>query len=283
MTITILKKSLAADRRIAFGVATVFFLLTSLHSLLAQQKVDKRNPLTAGNSGSAGAFDAGPVTLGGADAAAAGAGFQPAGGFSNQNGVESSGCICPQNVKRKKLFRRKCKLHPNFDPTMIPNPYEELPLGLQLNETMKVQVRNYENTRQILYRYDFNDGTAELNDAGRAKLQMIARNAFTNFAPIVVESTPRQPGLDHARRLQLTQTIANNAIPIPAERIIVGGAPSRGTVGPDAVILYNRSLSDLTQGAQGMSGSASSSVGGLSGSGLLPNMQQAGGGGNQGN
>lgn len=280
---TILKKSLAADRQIAFGIVAGFCLLTSLNSLLAQQKVDKRNPSLAGNSGSFGSIETASASMGNTDAAVAGTGIQATGGFSNQNGSESSGCICPQNVKRKKLFRRKCRLHPNFDPAMIPNPFEEIPLGLQLNETMKAQVRNYENTRQILYRYDFIDGTAKLNDAGRAKLQMIARNAFTNFAPIVVESTPRQPGLDHARRLQLAQTITNNAIPIPAERIIVGGAPSRGLAGPDALILYNRSLSDLNQGAQGMSGSASSSVGGLSGSGLLPNMQQAGGGGNQGN
>lgn len=207
------------------------------------------------------------------------------GGFSDSSSADMSGCICARNANRRRLFQRKCKVHPNVDAAAINNPFEEIPLGLQMTETMKVQVRNFEDTRQIFYHYDFIDGTPQLNFAGKSKLARVSQQALGNFMPVIIEATPRQPGLDQTRRLNIVQTLANNAIPIPPERVIVNGPQARGTVGPDALILYNRALSDLNQGVGGMAGSSGGGgVGGLTGSGLLPNMQQAGGGGgNNGN
>lgn len=198
-------------------------------------------------------------------------------GFSQQ--AESStpqpDCLCVRNAKKKRLFQRKCKLHPEVDLSMIPNPYEEIPLGLQLNETMSTQVRKYENTRQILYNYDFVDGSPDLNHAGKLKLAKISQQIFSNFAPIIVESTPRQPGLDLSRRLQLVHLISNQGLPIPAERIIVSDMLNKAMTGPDAIILYNNSLRSLSQGASdaGSQGMAGGGIGGLNGSGLLPNTQ----------
>jgi len=246
--------------RTAMATSMLFLFLPYA---IAQQQPDKRNP----------AADADAVAASRASVAEV-SGYSdgtPAAGASN-------GCICPENYRKKRLFRRKCRVHPKVDLSSLPNPFEEIPLGLQLNETMSTQVRNYENTRQIFYHYDFIDNSAELNHAGKNKLARISQNAFSNFAPIVVESTPRQPGVDHARRLHLVQTIANNGIPIPAERVIVAGAVNRGLSGPDSMILYNRSLNDLQQspGSSGISSQSGSGVGGLSGSGLLPNTQQSG-------
>lgn len=200
-------------------------------------------------------------------------------GFSSNTQIESpnADCTCQRNAQRKRWFRRKCRLHPDVDLSMIPNPFEEIPLGLQLNETMSTQVRKYENTRQILYHYDFIDGTTELNYAGRQKLARISEQAFSNFAPIIVESTPRQPGLDLSRRLQLVQTITNQGLPIPAERIIVSDSTSSSLRGPDAVILNQGQQNALGQGGSspGAQGMTSGGVGGLSGSGLLPNTQNS--------
>jgi hypothetical protein len=186
-------------------------------------------------------------------------------------------CICVRNATKKKLFRKRCRSHPGFDPSMIQNPFQEQPLGLNVHETMSTQVRNYETTRQILYQYDFIDGSVELNQAGKAKLGRISQSLFTNFAPMVVENTPRQPGLDHARRLHLVQNLAEQGIPIPPERIVVAGSSSRSITGPEAITLYGKSMSDLNAGGpSSVSGSSSNSVGGLSGSGLLPSTQQSG-------
>ena len=244
------------------ALITASLVLLHVGQNLAQQQPDKRNPAS-----------------GAAQASEPRASVAEMAGYSDGASASqaANGCICPENYKKKRLFRRKCRVHPKVDLSSLPNPFQEMPLGLQLNETMSTQVRNYENTRQIFYHYDFIDNSAELNHAGKAKLARISQNAFANFAPIVVESTPRQPGVDHARRLQLVQVISNNGIPIPAERIIVAGAVNRGITGPDAIILYNRSLSDLQQspGSSGMSGSSGGGVGGLTGSGLLPNTQQS--------
>jgi hypothetical protein len=203
-------------------------------------------------------------------------------GYSGDKPSPADGCNCQRKGLAKRLFGRKCKLHSQIDPSAanINNPFEEIPLGLQLTETMKVQVRNFEDTRQIFYHYDFVDGKPELNFAGRSKLYQVSQNAMSSFAPIIVEATPRQPGLDQTRRLNIIQSLANNAIPIPGERVIVNGPQARGTVGPDALILYNKSLDSLNNGVGGMGASGGGGVGGLSGSGLLPNMQQAGGGDN---
>lgn len=249
----------------------VLLMLIALPRSTAQQQPDKRNPAADEAAGAESRTSITAASGYSEGASAAGA---------------TNGCICPENYRKKRLFRRKCRVHPKVDLSSLPNPFEEIPLGLQLNETMSTQVRNYENTRQIFYHYDFINNSAELNHAGQNKLARISQNAFANFAPIVVESTPRQPGVDHARRLHLVQTMANNGIPIPAERIIVAGAVNRGLSGPDAIILYNRSLGDLQQspGSSGISGSAGGGgVGGLTGSGLLPNTQQSGNNSGSGN
>lgn len=199
-------------------------------------------------------------------------------GFSQEpetSATQPADCPCVSNLRKRRLFQRKCKLHSEVDLSMIQNPYEEIPLGLQLNETMSTQVRKYENTRQIFYQYDFVDGSPELNHAGKLKLAKISQQIFSNFAPIIVESTPRQPGLDLSRRLQLVHFISNQGLPIPAERIIVSDMLNKAMTGPDAIILYNGSLKALSQGASdaGSQGMTGGGIGGLNGSGLLPNTQ----------
>lgn len=254
-------------------------IMMSAMTVSGQQQPGKRSPVQQGSSqGVENAMENGLQ-------AQAPMNFSGQGGFSDSSSADNSGCICARNTNRRRLFQRKCKVHPNVDAAAINNPFEEIPLGLQMTETMKVQVRNFEDTRQIFYHYDFIDGTPQLNFAGKSKLARISRQALGNFTPVIIEATPRQPGLDQTRRLNIVQTLASNSIPIPPERVIINGPQARGTVGPDALILYNRALSDLNQGVGGMAGSSGGGgVGGLTGSGLLPNMQQAGGGGgNNGN
>ncbi len=198
-------------------------------------------------------------------------------------------CICGSKSLLKKVLRKKCRVHPDVPPTFVPNPYEEPPLGSQVFAIMNTQVRNNDATRQVLNHYDFVDDSDQLNYAGKRKLMRIAQGAQTNFAPIVVESTPRQPGLDHQRRERLTQEIVALGLPIPAERVIVGQSHQQGLRGPDAIILYSGTTTVLGQGAQGAMGSfGASAVGGMTSAGLTPSAGTGfsggfGGGGGGGN
>lgn len=194
----------------------------------------------------------------------------------NASGVSQEDCRCYQKKSRWRLFRKDCRLHQNVDLSQIPNPYEEIPLGLQITEIMKTQVRSYENSRQIFYQYDFIDGKAELNQAGIAKLGRISQQVFMNFSPIIIENTPREPGLDLARRVKLVNLINSQGIPIPSERIIVSGQLNHATSGPDAMILYNGAVGTLQKSSSSAStqgGSVGTGVSGLSGTGLQPNTQ----------
>jgi hypothetical protein len=191
-----------------------------------------------------------------------------------------SGCICTVKSTWRRLFRKKCAVHPDIPPTFVPNPYQEPPLGSQVYQIMNTQVRNNDAARQVLNHYDFIDDSSELNYAGKRKLMRIAQGSRTNFAPIVVESTPRHPGLDQSRRTKLVQEIASLGLPIPAERVIVGRSYQQGLRGSEAALLYQGSLAPLTQGAQGgLSGFGMGSASGMSGAGMLPSV---GGGGASG-
>ena len=57
----------------------------------------------------------------------------------------------------------------------------------------------------VFYHYDFVDGTSQLNARGQDKLAKLGMYLPTTFAPIVVERTPKEPGLDESRRLALVK------------------------------------------------------------------------------
>lgn len=181
-------------------------------------------------------------------------------------------CICGKKSLVRKVMRKKCRIHPDIPPTFVPNPYQEKPHGAQVYEILNTQVRNHDATRQILNHYDFVDDTAELNYAGKRKLMRIAQGAQSNFAPIVVEATPRQPGLDTSRRERLTQDIVALGLPIPPERVIVGQSYQPGLRGTEAMVLYPGSLQHLMQGGGGGGGG-----GGINNSGLMGTAGMGGG------
>lgn len=181
-------------------------------------------------------------------------------------------CICGKRSFVRKVLRKKCRVHPDIPPTFVPNPYQEKPHGAQVYEILNTQVRNHDATRQILNHYDFVDDTDELNFAGKRKLMRIAQGSQSNFAPIVVEATPRQPGLDTSRRERLTQEIVALGLPIPPERVIVGQSYQPGLRGTEAMVLYPGSLQHLMQGGGGGGGG-----GGINNSGMMGTAGMGGG------
>lgn len=188
-------------------------------------------------------------------------------------------CICGRKSLMKKILRKKCRVHPDIPPTFVPNPFEAPPLGARTFEIMNTQVKNHDATRQVLNHYDFIDDSAELNYAGKRKLMRIAQGSQTNFAPIVVEATPRQPGLDQSRRQRLTQEIASLGLPIPSERVIVGLSHQQGLRGPEAMVLYPGSVSHLMQGMGGGSGGMAGGGGAINNSGIMGGGSSGGMGG----
>jgi hypothetical protein len=118
--------------------------------------------------------------------------------------------------------------------------------------------------QMVFYRYDFVDGQSRLNLRGRDKLLAVAARLPATFDPVIVERTPREPGLDQARRAAVLAALGG-AFPVPAERVVVGVPIANGLPGQDAVLINVNRLGAVANG--GALGPAST-VGGFDGGGL---------------
>jgi hypothetical protein len=150
-----------------------------------------------------------------------------------------------------------------------PEEFNEWPLGSALYAHGRTQVANGNAARMVFYRYDFLDGSAQLNLRGRDKLAKLSRLLPTSFAPIVVERTPSTPGLDGQRKAALLAELAGSRFPVPAERVVIGPPVANGLTGVEATIIYGNQLGALQQGSAanigGFSGAQGFDASGLSG------------------
>jgi hypothetical protein len=134
----------------------------------------------------------------------------------------------------------------------------------------------------VFNHYDFVDGSSQLNPRGRDKLAAVAATLPTSFFPIVVERTPKEPGLDQSRKIVLLAELARGSFPVPAERVLIGPSIANGMSGFESVLIYGRQVQNLASGgaiggggstgfvggglgfdAGGLSGSAVAGLGGL--------------------
>jgi hypothetical protein len=120
-----------------------------------------------------------------------------------------------------------------------PEEFPARPLGASVYENNRTQVANAAVAQLILYDYDFVEGSKQLNLHGRDRLAEIMEHLPETFHPLIIERTPRHPGLDEVRRLEVLSQIAQSAFPIPAERIRVGAPIARGLDPVDAEVIHN--------------------------------------------
>jgi hypothetical protein len=150
-----------------------------------------------------------------------------------------------------------------------PEEFNEWPLGSALYAHGRTQVANGNAARMVLYRYDFVEGSPQLNLRGRDKLAKMARMLPISFAPLVIERTPATPGLDAQRRTAMLAELADSPFPIPPERVVIGPPIANGLTGVEAVTIYGNQLGALQQGSAanvgGFSGAQGFDASGLSG------------------
>jgi len=194
------------------------------------------------------------------------------------------GCTCGnrRGLSRWRYHRIHCKRHLQDKFLGYAEEFNEWPLGEAAYAHARTQAANGQAARMVFYHYDFVDGTPQLNTRGRDKLAAVAATLPTNFFPIVVERTPKEPGLDQSRKSVLLAELGRGSFPVPAERVLVGPNIAYGMTGFEALnAIYPGQISNLASGgaiggsgatgfvggglgfsAEGLSGGA---VGGLSG------------------
>jgi hypothetical protein len=175
-------------------------------------------------------------------------------------------CSCGdrRGFSRWRWHRTQCKRHLQEHFLGYPEEFNEWPLGYALYAHARTQVNNAQAARLVFFHYDFVDGTSQLNLRGQDKLAKLGMYLPTTFAPIVVERTPKEAGLDESRRLALVSALGRGSFPVPGERIVIGPPfATNGLSGPEQLGIYNNELRAISSGgaiAGGVSG-----LGGLGG------------------
>jgi hypothetical protein len=177
------------------------------------------------------------------------------------------GCSCGNRhgLSRWRWHRAHCKRHLEENFLGYAEEFNEWPLGESLYAQGRTQVANGVAARMVFNHYDFVDGSTQLNVRGRDKLATVAATLPTNFFPVVVERTPKKPGLDVARREILLAEFGRGNFPVPAERVVIGPGIAYGMTGVESTIIYQRQLQGLGSGGAGGGGGGGFTGGGAAG------------------
>jgi hypothetical protein len=197
---------------------------------------------------------------------------QPA-GVSAPPGPVAGECSCGERhgLSRWWWHKTRCKRALQECALGYPEEFNEWPLGSSIYAHGRVQVNNGNASRMIFYRYDFEDGSAQLNVRGRDKLAKVAALLPATFYPVVIERTPWAPGLAVERRSVLLSQLSGPRFAVPPERVLIGPPIDTGLTGVEAIFLYGNQLNSLASrggggGVASYAGSQGFSGGGLSGS-----------------
>lgn len=183
------------------------------------------------------------------------------------------GCTCKDRhgLSRWHWHRTRCMRKHQEAWLGYPEEFNEWPLGRAAYANAGVQVANGAAARMVFNDYDFVTGTSALNVRGRDKLGSTLARLPTTFDPIVIERTPRTPGLDQTRRLAILAELAGGPFPVPAERVLIGPPIANGLWGVEALLVNRNRL-----GAVAGQGGFGSGLGGA-GSGVGPGSFDASG------
>jgi hypothetical protein len=175
------------------------------------------------------------------------------------------GCTCGnrRGLSRWRWHRTHCKRHLQDNFLGYAEEFNEWPLGEAAYAHARTQVANGQAARMVFYHYDFVDGTPQLNTRGRDKLAAVAATLPTTFFPIVVERTPKEPGLDQSRKSVLVAELGRGSFPVPAERVLIGPSIANGMTGFESQYIYwQRQIPDLASGGAIGGAGATGFVGG---------------------
>jgi hypothetical protein len=178
----------------------------------------------------------------------------------------TGGCTCGnrRGLSRWRWHRAQCKRHMQEHFLGYAEEFNEWPLGESVYAHARTQVANGQAARMVFHYYDFVDGSSQLNTRGRDKLATVAATLPTNFFPIVVERTPREPGLDQSRKSVLLAELARGSFPVPAERVLIGPSIANGMTGFESLLIYGNQVQNLASGGSiGLAGAAGFIGGGL--------------------
>ncbi len=152
----------------------------------------------------------------------------------------------PGGCGRCSSFCQRCK--GCLERWLVSEEPDPLPLGQLLYKHLGAQAGNGIAARMVLYDYDFQRGGAHLTARGQEELARITALAMHNPFPIVIERTLGDHGLADARRFTVVVEISRHAMPLPAERIVVGPPPANGLSGVEAVLIYETMLGQTKSG-----------------------------------
>lgn len=123
-----------------------------------------------------------------------------------------------------------------------PEEFEPRPLGASVYDHGRAMVANGAAARLALLRYDFIDGTADLNKRGQDQLARAAIQLAQSPYPLLIERDPDHPGLADRRRLAVLAALAGGPCPVTSDRVVVGDPISRGLSGIEAHIIGDNGL-----------------------------------------
>ncbi|WP_435016324.1 hypothetical protein TA3x_003889 [Tundrisphaera sp. TA3] len=128
-----------------------------------------------------------------------------------------------------------------------PEEYCPRPLGASLYDHGRAMVANGAAARLILLRYDFVDGSSELNDRGIDQLARASVQLASSPYPLLIERDPDHPGLAERRRLTVLAALASGPMPVPSDRVLVGQPIAHGLAGIEAHIINDNALNRTEQ------------------------------------
>lgn len=111
------------------------------------------------------------------------------------------------------------------------------PLGASVYAANRTQVAQGTAARMMLRDYDFLDGSAELKEEGRRRLAWILGQCGRVPGPILIEATPRRPGLDEARRGAVAEALASADRAVPPDRLVIVRDAALGLRGPESLLI----------------------------------------------
>ncbi len=128
-----------------------------------------------------------------------------------------------------------------------PEEFEPRTLGAALYDHGRVMVANGTAARLTLYRYDFQEGSAELTQRGLDQLAKLGPQLAAGPYPLLIERTPEDAGLAQSRRFAVLARLARGPCPVGSDRVLVGVPIPNGLSGPDAQITAGNALARTVQ------------------------------------